>query len=273
MLTEKRNPVPALLLLLMLCLLPGLAPAGEPLTFAVIGDTRIGLTESVYTAFIKKMEEQKIQTIFITGDAIDRPGSRPEWERFLEITGKEKTLYVVPGNHDVHDTASLSVYTKLFNKPPYHSFTKGDTIFILLNSEMPDQWGRITGEQFEWLKTELKKPFAYKLVFLHRPLFPTTFGTLYGLDRHKSERDRLHDLLVENGVTLVVMGHEHLYDRTKKDGITYVITGGGGARLLTYSDQHGGFFHYLIAKRENGGYLFTVYDMRGNIRDEFPIKR
>ena len=29
----------------------------------------------------------------------------------------------------------------------------------------------------------------------------------------------------------MVCGHDHLYYRTKRDGITYLITGGGGAPL------------------------------------------
>ena len=239
----------------------------------MIGDTRIGQTESVYTAFIRQMEKEKITTIINLGDAISTPGSPTEWERLLEITGKGKTLHVALGNHDVYDKASLDLYTKLFEKQPYYSVEKGDTLLIFLSTEMPQQWGKIIGEQLTWLQAELKRAFVYKLVFLHRPPFPTTFGTGHGLDRYGPDRDKLHQLFVENGVALVVAGHEHLYNRAQKDGLTYVITGGGGARLLTYREDHGGFHHYVIAKRQNGGYLFTAYDMKGNVRDEFLVKK
>ena len=53
----------------------------------------------------------------------------------------------------------------------------------------------------------------------------------------------------------------------------YLITCGGGARLLTTNDDLRGSFHYVLAKRRNEGYLFTVYDMNEKIRDEFSINK
>jgi hypothetical protein len=52
----------------------------------------------------------------------------------------------------------------------------------------------------------------------------------------------------------------------------FVTTGRGGARLLAFNDKSGGFCHYIIAKRENGGYIFSVYDMKAYLRDRFSIK-
>jgi hypothetical protein len=55
----------------------------------------------------------------------------------------------------------------------------------------------------------------------------------------------------------------------RKKGLTI---GGGGARLLTFNDESGGFHHYIIAKRENGGYIFSVYNTKDYLRDKFSIK-
>ena len=44
-------------------------------------------------------------------------------------------------------------------------------------------------------------------------------------------RAEFHDLFVENGVDIVFSGHDHQYYHTVRDGIDYVVTGGGGAPL------------------------------------------
>jgi predicted phosphodiesterase len=259
--------------ILFLLLLPFAALATEPFSFAIVGDTHIGQTETVYATILRLIDREKVQAIVHTGDAITEPGSESEWERFLQLTGNSRPLYIAPGNHDIKGRKSLTTYSRILGKPPYYSAVHDDTLLILLNSEIPGQEGRITGQQLEWLKAELKRPFTYHIVFLHRPLFTTLLGTGYGLDRFKAERDRLHELFKEYNVPLVVAGHEHHYNRSEHDGIIYVIAGGGGARLLTFFEEYGGFFHYVIAKKRNGGYVLRVHDLKGNIRDEFSIKR
>ena len=133
--------------------------------------------------------------IFHAGDAIHNPGAEPEqWKQFFEITGPDKTLYLAPGNHDIHGKHSLGVCTSSFSLNCTILFrrdTRGH-LFVILNTELPGEESRIAGEQFSWLSAELAKPFRYKFVFLHEPLYPLVGG--HGLDRHKEERDRLHDL-------------------------------------------------------------------------------
>lgn len=264
-----------LLVLLLLCIIitPNTGIGADYPPFAVIGDTKIGVTEAVYKRFLEKTEKERIDLIFITGDVIDRPGAANEWERFLELTGTKRTFHIAPGNHDINNVKSLKVYEKIIQKPPYYAFVLNDIQFIILCTEIPGEISKVTGKQLEWLKKTLEQPFAQRIVFLHKPLFPTTFGKRYGLDRYHEDRDILHDLFVKNNVKMVFAGHEHLYNRSEKDGITYVITGGGGARLLTFNEEHGGFFHYIVAKRGEEGYIFSVYDINDMLRDTFYLKQ
>jgi 3',5'-cyclic AMP phosphodiesterase CpdA len=258
----------AFLLVLLMVLLPLLAQAQYP-TFAIVSDSHVGAANSVYPAFIRAIEEAGIDTVIHTGDAINTPGSTKEWASFLEITGPAKQLYLAPGNHDISSAASLSVYLKYFPKL-YYSFSEGDTLFVLLNTELPGEAAMVVGEQLAWLKTELARPFHYKFVFLHEPLFPVV--SLHGLDRHRPERDQLHQLFVRSGVRLVVAGHDHIYDRTAKDGITYVIAGPTGGRLPVFA-KSGDAFRYMVVTRRNESYSFLVKDMSGNTRDEFSVGR
>lgn len=261
-----------LLAALIFCIsLTGLQAETPP--FAVIGDTRIGLTEDVYLDFLSATDRKGITLIFHTGDVINRPGSEKEWERFLQLTGTRRSIHIAPGNHDFNNFGSLRTYGKVISKPPYYSFSIEDTQFIILCTELPNETSRVTGKQLAWLAEELQKPFAFRMVFLHRPLFSTPLARGYDLDRHPYERDQLHELFRRSGVSAVFAGHEHLYDRSEKDGVLYIITGGGGAPLITFTEEKGGFFHYIVAKRSDEGYLLTSYDLKGTVRDEFSIKK
>jgi 3',5'-cyclic AMP phosphodiesterase CpdA len=142
----------------------------------------------------------------------------------------------------------------------------------MLNTEIPGEKGMITGEQLAWLKTELEQPFQYKFVFLHRPLFPII--SLRGLDRYKTARDELHQLFVQKGVSLVVSGHDHLYNRSMKESIIYIIAAGSGgqSRFFAFTET-GYYFRYIVGTRTNKGYSFIVRDMEGGTGDEFSVTR
>lgn len=273
MVSHRKTPLFALLLLLIIIPIMPLHAGDEYPQFAVIGDTKIGTVESVYIKFLHNIEQDKTNLIFFVGDVIDRPGNPDEWKRFLSLTGPDRTFHIAPGNHDINNYKSLKVFKQYIGKPVYYSFYIDGTQFIILCTDLPDEISRVTGKQLEWLKAELEKPFTFRFVFLHKPLFPTTFGRGFGLDKYPAKRDLLHNMFVKAHVAAVFSGHEHLYHRGEKEGVQYVITGGGGSRLLALTEEQGGFFHYIVAKRLNEGYLFTVYDLDGHEKDHFSINR
>jgi serine/threonine-protein phosphatase CPPED1 len=270
---SKRHIPSVIAVVFLFLFLPFFGFADAPSDFAVIGNTRIGLTENIFKVFLSKVAEERIKTLFVVGDVIDTAGSEEQWRHFLDLTGQQMTFHIAPGDHDFNNYKSLRVYRKILNKPPYYSFALDDTQFIILCPVMPDDFYAINGKQLEWLEEELEKPFRHRIAFIHMPLFPTPQGRGFSLDRHGEARDRLHDLFVEYKVDLVFQGHEPLYNRTEKDGVTYVITGGGGARLLATKGKDGGFFHYVLAKKLEEGYVFTVYNLlKGSKEDEFFLK-
>ena len=238
--------------------------------FAIISDTHVGARNSVYPAFIRVIDELKIETIIHTGDVINKPGSLHQWKRFFEATGSEKIVHVAPGNHDIRFKVSREVYGRFF-PTPYYSFSKGDTLFVMLNTVLPRQRSRITGRQLEWLRTELARSFRFKFVFLHEPLFPAL--PLHGLNVFRKARNKLHRLFVENRVNLVVAGHNHIYRRSERDAVTYVVTGNTGGKLFPFGlvSKNGNSFRYIVATRIDGHYLLEVRDMEGNVTDRFSV--
>jgi acid phosphatase type 7 len=265
--TYRKNRITLFLFAVALFICPLLGRASEP--FALIGDSHIGRGSPVYAQFIKAVEMQKIKKIIHLGDAIDAPGSAAQWKLFFDTTGPDKILHLAPGNHDINGRRSFEVYQKFF-PASYYSFADNDTLFLILNTELPGEESRIAGEQLAWVEGELTRTFRYKLVFMHEPLFGIL--PLHSLDRHPELRDRLHRLFVEGGVCLVFSAHDHAYKRSEKDGITYVISGGGGGYLMTFLGNNA-FYHYTVSARTQQGYSFTVTDMEGKVRDRFTVKR
>jgi 3',5'-cyclic AMP phosphodiesterase CpdA len=254
------------LIILALCLYPALVRAqGE--RFAVISDTHVGASNSACSSVMKTMEDAHISLIVHCGDAIHRPGDPELWTMFLGMTAPGTVLHLAPGNHDIRGKESVEVYNRFFPSL-YHDFSMGDTLLVLLNTEIPGEESLVTGEQLEWLTSELKRPFRYKFVFLHEPLYPVV--PFHGLDRHKKARDRLHRIFVENGVSLVVAGHDHIYRRSMRKGITYIVAGSTGGKPPPWT-RNGSAFRYMVATRVDDEYVFDVRDMGGGLRDAFVL--
>jgi 3',5'-cyclic AMP phosphodiesterase CpdA len=216
------------------------------------------------------MDRLKIETVIHTGDVINKPGSLRQWKRFFEATGPDRKVHIAPGNHDIRFRTSREVYHRLFPNQ-YYSFSTGDTLFIMLNTTLPRQRSRVTGAQLAWLRMELAKPFRFKLVFLHEPLFPAL--PLQGLNLFKRSRDILHRLFVESGVNLVVAGHNHIYRRSARDGVTYVVTANTGGKLFPVglTSKRTNSFRYIAATRLDGHYLLETRDMQGRVTDRFTV--
>ncbi|OPY65413.1 MAG: Calcineurin-like phosphoesterase [Syntrophorhabdaceae bacterium PtaU1.Bin034] len=261
----KRTHRIPFLILLALFLLPVLGWA-QLAPFVIISDSHVGARDSLYLAVIKRIDEERIRVIIHTGDAIDSPGNQKQWATFFEITGPDKILHHTAGNHDILGQRSLETYLTFFPNP-YYSVSDKDTLFLFLNTELPGEEGSVTGQQLAWLTAELDKPYRFKFVFLHEPLYPFVPG--HGLDRFEEARDHLHRLFVEKGVSFVASGHDHVYHRTEKDGIVYVISAAARKRHRVFLKN--GEVRYMVAIRKNDGYAFTVKNLRGITRDEFSV--
>lgn len=124
------------------------------------------------------------------------------------------------GNHDAQEQR----YYKLFNMngKVYYSFKapKQDVRFFMLQSSYMDP------DQVKWIENELKTSTeAWKIVVLHHP--PYSSSATHGSSM--SLRATLEPMFVKYGVSVVLTGHDHVYERIKpQQGITYFVVGSGG---------------------------------------------
>jgi 3',5'-cyclic AMP phosphodiesterase CpdA len=211
------------------------------------------------------MAEERPQVVLGTGDYIDgnggAAGNPRQLAAFFETLAPLQKYGEVPlaaalGNHDI--PLGTETLRQSFG-PAYYSFNIGTVHFVVLDTEQPGEIGRIDGRQWQWLVQDLEQAQGATLTFvaLHRPLFPVDGHRGESLDKYPRFRDQLHRLFVQRKVTCVFQGHEHLYNRQERDGVVYVITGGGGAPLYA-SEMQGGFHHYLRVDAKDGRYSVVV---------------
>ncbi|MEW5806853.1 MAG: metallophosphoesterase [Acidobacteriota bacterium] len=231
-------------------------PAKEEMTFAVFGDSRperdLNQPE-IFDKIVEKINEVLPDVIFHTGDIIygkteDDANINRQYDDFFKVAKRLRSkMFVTPGNHDIWDPASAKIFEQRFGYL-YRSVTIGSNNFIILNCELPDNKCLIPAEQRNWLENELKESGKMRrniFVFVHRPVFPVDGYIGKSMDKFPSERNLLHELFKSHGVRFVFSGHEHLYHFQEKDGVKYVISGGGGAPLHV-GEAKGGFYHFLI---------------------------
>jgi hypothetical protein len=213
--------------------LVGRTPAqGSSLTFMVLGDTRND--HIAHQSVVDKMLELGPPEFYLhAGDFVDYGSDMLQWNTFLEIEHdlmQVSTLYPVMGNHEMNHQN----YFDALNPPGrWYSFDSGDAHFVCLQV---DGYGDYTpGQpQYNWLVSDLagtSKP--WKFVFFHIP--PYSSG---GHGSDLNVRQVLCPLFEQYGVTIVFNGHDHGYERSVANGVTYIVTGGGGAPLYPKANDN-----------------------------------
>ncbi len=184
-------------------------------------------------------------------------------------------VYQTIGNHEAFGTKSSQEFFQKELGSLYYSFDKGDSHFIVLDGDVNGEEGKITGDQLAWLKDDLYKARAagHKFVFLHRPLYPVGGHTGSSMDTSRVDRDALHGLFARNRITAVFSGHEHLFNAQKRNGVIYIISGGGGGELYPSFSGEGDFPNFVLVKVAGDKVDMTVVKMpyRGKPEQMLPV--
>jgi 3',5'-cyclic AMP phosphodiesterase CpdA len=210
-------------------------PAGALFRFVAYGDTRTH--HDIHQQIVDAVLQCDPDLVLQTGDLVSDGGNAAQWRKFDEITAKlrDKTpYYPARGNHDTGGTGYEDHVTQPFRPGGtklYYAFDKENIRFISLDTE---EGIKPESAEYQWLVKELASAKAdHKLVV---PFFHVAIFSIGSHGSNHALRHVLHPLFKEYGVKLVFQGHDHNYYRTVRDGITYVVTGGGGAPL--YPDAH-----------------------------------
>jgi predicted phosphodiesterase len=196
------------------------------LRFAVIGDTGTGteLQFDVGQQMLAFHEKAPFEFVVMTGDNIYGADSAAEMKKKFEepyagLLGKGVKFYACLGNHDSPNQRFYKLYN--MNGERYYTFRpQAGVRFFALDSNYVD------ARQLAWIEKELAASDSdWKIAFFHHPLYSA--GRTHG--PALSTREVLEPLLVRYGVSVVLAGHDHIYERVKpQTGILHFVTGAGG---------------------------------------------
>ena len=262
----------------------------DSVTFAVYGDTRTQPAQHarVVAAIMEKFGE-KLDFCLHTGDLVADGSNRDSWplEFFSPAEDMLSRLAILPvlGNHE----RNSDNYFEFFDLPGnerWFSYDRGPVHIIHLDchfsSLQPDS------EQYAWLQSDLVQSDApWKILVAHSPFFSS--GPHGGLreDGMPSETAMAHlrthilPLLEQHGVNLVLAGHDHLYERSRKGDMYFITAGGGGAPLYAasgnpaqnpYSDLVVSKYGYCVVQADKTILSLTAYDVDNQVIDRIAFR-
>ncbi|MBI5060297.1 metallophosphoesterase [candidate division KSB1 bacterium] len=200
----------------------------------------------VYRTLVERLRASGAEFAVSLGD-MSLSATELQYRRLRQLLRRfPLPLVVTPGNHDLFDgdRLDLRLFHGLFGADQ-RSFELGRVQFVILNNAL----GSVSPDQFRWLEQELTAAHAaeFRLVFAHKPLFDPRAGVFYAME-DRADAEQLHALFRQTRVTAVFSGHIHALRVFDRDGIQYVISGGGGSKLVSASERH----HYWIATARPG---------------------
>lgn len=231
---------------------------GYALTFVVYGDTRFTRHEGVVNAparraLVDKIAAENPAAILIGGDLVYEGDTPDDYETYRSETQQwaSRKIPVFPalGNHEFRGctddvSACLENWWNTFTSlRPYrwYSVTIGETLRVVMLDS--DAHLRPGSEQRTWFEQQISSAntdprIKFILIMLHYPPVRDPFYPTM-LDEKEVARylaKRAHALRVQ---VVVVGSHVHNYERYSRDGVTYLVSGGGGAKPVPAARMFG----------------------------------
>ncbi|HEY2276122.1 MAG TPA: metallophosphoesterase [Steroidobacteraceae bacterium] len=251
------------------------APRGT-LTFVVYGDTRFTRREHVADAGARRalvagIAAENPAAILIGGDLVyegDDPGDYATYvSETTEWARRNIPVFPALGNHEFHECRArrdespcLENWWSAFEGLPlrpyrWYSVALGDSLrALVLDSDSSLKPG---SEQRTWFERQLSEADSathvrFVLILLH---YPPVRDPIFPRGKDEAQVQRFLSARVPKlrARVIVVGSHVHNYERFERDGVLYLVSGGGGATPLPVLRMSGELsrletsvnFHYL----------------------------
>ena len=238
----------------------------HPFTFVGYGDMRFtnpGNTRDsnprMRRAEVARIAQEKPAFVLISGDLVLRGENAQDWKVFDAETAPLRSerieLFPTLGNHDVlGERRALANYFRRFPRlgdRRWYSVRAGNTLVFVLDSTSDDGPG---SEQWRWLEQGLDTLPAdvdFVLVTLHHPPVTRSTDHISGGGHSARPQEQQLALLLEKyqqrlrARIIVLAGHVHNYERYERGGVTFIVSGGGGATPYTVERASDDFYRDL----------------------------
>jgi endo-alpha-1,4-polygalactosaminidase (GH114 family) len=192
-------------------------------------------------------------------------------------------FFPIPGDHDYGDDCDnprLDPYLDYFTLPngpvdeTYYDLRRENVHLFMIDSieDCHQDDGAKIAAQETWLKnTALASDADFKVVLIHHP--PYSSGASHGSAEHVQWDYSSMD------IDLVIAGDDHIYERIKRDEITYLVNGLGGVEIhpdfdtpvagsvVRYNDKFGAVRLDVYDNR----LLVSFVSVDGEVQDQFSI--
>ncbi|GAB4415495.1 MAG: hypothetical protein OHK0056_23170 [Bacteriovoracaceae bacterium] len=266
----------------------------RPFIFGFISDTQEFDVrhQAIAKVIEQKLNENQTQFILNTGDIVQEGHEEKEWIQFLNTgniyMGKVPLITAI-GNHDFRGTKGKNVIPKLFKKYlRWNDDDQGDMVFdfeqfrlMVFNSNYFKLTRKAEKKQLEWMIEQFEEARRLKvpmIVSMHYPIFSSSLNKFTSGSVIKMRR-RLEPLFREYGIKLVLSGHTHMYERSYKDGVHYVVAGPAGGRINSpsFKNKYKKFINpdiltYTEFKIHDGILQMKTWDEAFNLVDSIMFK-
>lgn len=234
-------------------------------SLGLLPDSPVSKTDTNASSQILK--EHAKANFLALGDLVYATGSPAQYARCYDQHWgefKDRT-FPTPGNHDYGSPFANGYFSywrdhQYAAYKEYYSFKLSNWLLLSINSELSLE---PNSTQYRWIRREIARTDAHCiLAFYHRPSYSS---------RKREGSDRMSavfDLLHASGVSLVLTGHNHFYERLKplgaggivdwQDGmLSFVI--GTGDKTKKYAGEVSNLSAKLIANTP-GMFKLTLHD-------------
>ena len=233
-------------------------------------------------ALVERIAEEKPDAIQMSGDVPFKGTDRADYDSFRAETRpwRDAHLRVYPalGNHELSGGVEKGV-AEWWNAFPelkgmrWYSVALGDRLSLIQLDSTSDLTP--ASKQIQWLRAQLAAlppSVDFVMISLHHPPVADIQTRLHVDHNPRPNEIALRNFLSQTAPTLhaaivVIAGHIHNYERAQLDGVTYLVSGGGGAEPYpverTSQDlyQDPGFpnFHYVKFELEKDQLKATMF--------------
>jgi hypothetical protein len=219
------------------------------------------------------------------GDLVQTGYEEFQWQAYFDSFREhlpDHVMLPVVGNHEYRYDSTVPLWKRYFGGEAsdwFFDLQVGDAQVVIFNSSFEDDPGLIE-RQLEWMDRTLSKPSRYKIVTMHHAPFSQGIDHLpfFPRQEYKVLQEYFVPLFERHHVDLVLSGHEHLYERSFKSGIEYLVSGAAGGKMgIAGATNPFALFDARQVRTltevsiEASGIKSTTWNDAGFIEDEFLI--